>query len=96
MDFQVAIPRSVNPYLELASPEALQLTIESELEMLTPSNREILLPRILEQLGDMASQLPDVESTKDLHKKVLTKVFGEEYFKNVKGSDHKITGKPRK
>ncbi|HVB72849.1 MAG TPA: hypothetical protein VNE38_04770 [Ktedonobacteraceae bacterium] len=94
LDFQDAIPRSVNPYRQLASPEALRMLIESELKSLTSENRELLLPRILEQLGDAASQLPDAESIASLHKKVLITMFGEEYFKNVKEAGHKVARKP--
>ncbi len=89
LDFREAILRSTNPYIQLSPPHILRAAIESDLKMLTPENRDVIIPRILGQLGDFASQVPDVKTVEELHKQVLIATFGEEYFKNSKGREHK-------
>lgn len=89
LDFREVTPRSANPYMQLAAPHVLRAAIESDLKMLTPENRDVIIPRLLGQLGDFAAQVSDVKTVEELHKQVLTATFGEEYFKNSRGRGQK-------
>ena len=89
LDFREVTPRSANPYLQLAAPHILRAAIESDLKMLTAENRDVIVPRLLGQLGDFAAQVSDVKTVEELHRQVLIATFGDEYFKNSKGRGQK-------
>lgn len=93
-DFMGSIPRAENPYIHLANTDALCTMIEANLERLDPNNRGELVPQILAQFGDVASQIQDVKRLESLHKRVLIAAFGESYFKNMGGREGSRT--PRK
>ncbi len=82
---QGSVPRKSNPYHQMMSPEALSEAIASELRNTKCDVGEDKGKRLLSLFGDLAAQSPNIKKLSSLHKRVLSTVFGTNYFKNMQG-----------
>jgi hypothetical protein len=88
-------PRRGNPYANLAHSGTLLAAVEDGLKRLPHAAREQLIPTLLADYGDYSAQAKDPEQLKALQQRVLQAVFGEDFFKNMRGAsakEHKSAG----
>ncbi len=70
------------------SPKILTELIRYQLEAISDHNHGEIAPQVLKLFSELSSQVRDYSTIASLHKEVLTKVFGTDYF--TKGGEAKI------
>jgi hypothetical protein len=68
------------PYLVQTNPKALIELIKYQLEAINDHNHGEIAPELLKSFAELSSQVRDQKTIAALHKEVLSKVFGANYF----------------
>ena len=79
---QRVMSRSANQFLQPPNADYLRVAVEAELKGLTANNQPERGTRILRLMSELLSATPHDETAHLLHRKVMTTLFGEEYFKS--------------
>jgi len=79
---QRVMSRSANKLIQPASVDYLRVAIEAHLKSLTSNTNPELSAKILRLTGELLSVAPNDETTRLLQRKVVTRLFGEEYFQS--------------
>lgn len=71
-----------NPFRKLHKPELLVNLIESQIANLDGSNSDENTNQITKLFADLSAQTTEYKNIEKLHRKMLTSVFGKDYFTN--------------